>query len=357
VLDLDWIHDLAVEDRIFLLLIGSIAFVFCLAGMFATSAVVFRLRNIRMAARWERLERKWETEVIAVMAGEKDCPSLWRRVGRDEELSFIDFLVRFARRLEGEERRILSELARPYLPLVAANVRMGNTESRAEAAQALSILGLPEYAEHVVTAVHDPSPLVAMIAARSLAREKQVEYAQTIIDNIDRFGNWTTSFLSSMLASLGPEVAPTLRRAFVDPRQSPQVCTVLTESLRELHDLPAADLAAEKLASEEDREVLAACLRLLGEVGGPRHLPMIRPLVGAADFVVRAHAITVLGTLGSAADVPILRDAFLDSSTWVALRAAKALLQLGKAAVLIELAGAANDRALLARQVLAEEVV
>ncbi len=352
-----WIHNLAVDDKILLLLIGSIALVFLLAMVFSVAAVALRMNNNAQAVKWKKLEEKWETGIIELIAGGRDYERLWRHIGKNEELYFVDFLLRFARRLQGAERYVLSDLARPYLPLVAASVKQGNTECRASAVQALTILGLPAYAENVIEALNDPKPLVAMIAARALAREQYVEHAQKIIDNLARFGTWTTGFLASMLSSLGPSAAPILRKSFADPGLSSPVCTVLAESLRELHDVQAGDLAAQRVAREDDREVLTACLRLLSEVGHPQHCEVIRPLVASPDFVVRAHAITALAALGSVDDAPTLREAFWDSSPWVALRAAKGLLELGKAAILIELAGVPESRALLARQVLAEEVM
>jgi hypothetical protein len=353
----EWIYELGLDDKIFLLLIGSIALVFILAVVFSVTAVLFRMKNNALTTRWKRLEEKWEADTIALLAGDRDYDSLWQLVDKKEEINFVDFLMRFARRLHGTERHILSNLAHPYLPLVAVNTKNGNTERRAAAVQALSVLGLPAYADHVVAALNDPSPLVAMIAARAFAREKYAGHAQTIIDNIDRFGNWTIGFLSSMLSSLSSDAAPTLRRSFADPKMSRRVRTVLAESLRELHDPQAADLAVQWVATEDDREVLAACLRLLSEVGRPQHIEAIRPLVSSPDFVVRAHTMSALAALGSEDEVPILREAFMDPSPWVALRAAKGLLKLGRAAVLIELAGASHDRAHLARQILAEEVM
>jgi hypothetical protein len=93
------------------------------------------------------------------------------------------------------------------------------------------MLGLPRYASTVVAALDDPSPLVAMVAARSLAQEESTEYAHAVLKRLHRFGGWNRRFLASMLASMGPRVADTLREGCGTPmwnrgreRCSPKRC-------------------------------------------------------------------------------------------------------------------------------------
>jgi HEAT repeat protein len=351
----NWIVEVSTHDSTLRLLTLAITAVFFLALAFAGLALLLRLSNNRKQKFWARLEQKWEADTIAVISGDMTEEDVWQRVTAREGVYFAEFLLRFARRLQGAERQILARLARPFLPDVARRLKSFRPEHRARAAQILSILGLPEFEREVVSALQDSSPLVAMIAARALSRERNVAHVETIIANMSRFGSWTPKFLASMLSSLGPDAIPVLRWAFTDPNQTVQASLVFAEALRELHDPQAADLAANVLAATSDREVIAACLRLLAAVGHPAHLPVILPYLRSADFVVRAHAVTALAELGESEDQQILESALDDPSSWVALRAAKGLAKLGRISFLRELAASSHDRATLARQVLAEE--
>lgn len=341
------------EGSLLLLFFVIAAAVLVVMG-FALAAVVFRIRNERKARRWARLEAKWEPVIVPVLSGVEPSTRLIERVAPGEELHFVDFVYRYARRLRGRERIVLAELALPYLPPIARRVHKGDPEQRARAVQTLSVLGLPRYAETVVGALDDPSPLVAMIAARTLARAEYVEHAGEVLARLHRFEAWSPKFLASMLAGMGAAVSPTLRVTLADGGVRAEIRAVAADALRKLNDLGAADVAARILATERHPELLAATLRLLRRVGRPEHVPLVRALVDSADFVVRAQAISALGRLGRPEDLAPLRQAFEDSSPWVALHAARGLRHLDRGATLRAIARSDHPRASFARQILAE---
>ncbi len=316
--------------------------------------VVLRIRNTREEAKWAEVEAKWEPVILEVLIGSQPASDLTSRVAPDEELYFVNYLLRYTRLLRGEERERLQELALPYLEPIAEHTNLRDTERRARAVQTLGELGLPTHAGAVVKALDDPSPLVAMIAARSLAKTQYAEHSDAVIARLHRFTNWSPYFLSSMLAGIGPDAAPALRRALRDESHPPQLRAVATTALAFLNDVPAADLAAEALKAETDQEFVAAVLRLLLRVGRPEHLPIIRRLATSPNFFVRSCAVSALGSLGTSEDMQILHDAYRDESPWVALHAARALRDAGQFAVLRELGAAKDERAPLALQVLAE---
>ena len=129
---------------------------------------------------------------------------------------------------------------------------------------------------------------------------------------------------------------------------------VAADALRALNDLQAGDLAAQVLETHLDRDLAAACLRLLAEVGRPEHLEPVRRLCLSPDFVIRAQALRALGTLGSPEDLPLFGAGMEDETTWVALQAARGLLAVGGEHVLLGLAAAELPGSELARQVLIE---
>jgi HEAT repeat protein len=168
-----------------------------------------------------------------------------------------------------------------------------------------------------------------------------------------RFDQWRPSFLASMLATMGPAVAPALRNALADPAYVSRVRAVAADALRELNDYTAADTAAKVLAESTDRDLTAATLNLMAHIGRTEHLPVIRRHLSSPQAIVRARAVAALGHVGAEEDIPVLVDAFHDPSPWVALRAGEALLEAGAKRALTALARSDLPRAPVARQLLA----
>jgi len=235
---------------------------------------------------------------------------------------------------------------------MAGQLGSRSAEVRARAVQTLSLLGADAHRAEVRRALDDPSPLVAMVAARALARGRDPDHAAAILLHLERFDEWSPRFLAAMLASMGPDAAAPLCDTLADPSRSASARAVAADALRALHDLPAADVAAAVLGTSTDREIVAACLRLLAALGRPAHLPRIRPLLTSPDAVVRAAAIRALAGVGSADEREWLRSALEDPSPWVALEAAEGLLESGGGDILHALAASDHPRAVLARQVL-----
>lgn len=341
--------------EVLVMLLVGIAIIFGFVILFAVSAVFLRIKNYRKAARWDRLEAMWEPLIMEVLYGEDPPERLWEVVETADERYFINFLVRYSRRLAGHERERLQTLARPYLPMVEADVRRRAPERRARAVQTLGELGMPHYAELLTAALDDRSALVAMAAARGLARREHPQYAGAVMKHLHRFSHWRPPFLAAMLAGMGSEAAPAIRATLADPERDSSVRTVAALALGQLHDARSAEVAAEVIGRDDDREVVAACLRLLGRVGRPEDLQLVRRQLRSDDAIVRGAAAGALGHLGSRVDVePLQRIATTDESRWVAIAAARSVRELGGMKLLRDLAASTHRRASLALQVLSE---
>ncbi len=347
-------RNLVLQDRIFLLLGITVAILLVLIVFFAILTIVLRLRNIRKAGLWQSLEVRWEPLILDVMTGERTPADARRFVAAHEALYFVDYLLRFANRFRGREAAVITELARPYLPRLAARLDKAEPARRARAIRTLSILGSEEYADVIVAALDDPSPLVAMIAARALANQDQPQHAAALLARLDHFDTWSLNYLVSMLAAMGPAIAPQLRRTLGDTQALPQTRAVAAGALRELNDYESGQIAARVLETETERELLTAALRLVGDVGSPEFLGPIRRLSRSDDPVVRGLALRALGRLGSRDDLSLLLQGIEDQSQWVALHAARGLRQVGGDHLLEELVISGHSKSDLARQVLAE---
>ncbi|MGE3616989.1 MAG: HEAT repeat domain-containing protein [Gemmatimonadales bacterium] len=334
-----------------LIILGNALFI---TGAFflAVGALLLRIRNDRKAGHWAELERRWEATSVEVVTDIAPPEDVWQVVDPADRLRFLNFLLRFARRLTGAERRRVDDLAAPYLELVLPQLSSRSAERRARAVQTLATLGSRRYARQVLAALDDPAPLVAMVAARSLARHESPDFAGPILRRLPRFGHWRPSFLASMLASIGPSVAPALRNALGNRRFEPLVRSVAAEALRELNDYQAADVAGQVLDETTDKDLIISTLGLLAHVGRADQADKIRRHLAAEEPIVRSRAISALGRVGSRSEMPAVVAALDDPSPWVALRAAEALLEAHDPA-LARIAASDHPRADLARQLLA----
>ena len=321
---------------------------------FAVLALALRAGNDARSRRTARLAGRWEPALLEVLAGAAPPEAIHERVHRGDATLFLSFLLGYARRLRGEEQALVRAMARPYLPAVVPMTRRGTIESRGNAVLVLARMGLPRYAGVVASALDDESPVVAMIAARSLVRPGHEEHFPRVLAHLPRFAHWSRSLLSGMLAAGGALVAPLLREVLEDRGRDPLVRAVASDALRELNDLPSVEVAERILPRESDREIVTGCLRILKQLGHERHLPLVRGLVASLDPVVRAAAVSTLGAIGGKAEIPVLQARLDDTSFWVSLEAARGLLALGDYATLHRLAASRGPWSTLARQVLSE---
>jgi len=292
--------------------------------------------------------------MLEVLAGSAPPQALWDMIGERDKPDFLAFLLGYARRLRGEERDTVRALAAPYLPDLEAQLKSGSAEERGLAVQSLAGMGLPEYASTVARALDDESPVVAMMAARGLFRPGLERYFGNVLRRLPRFTLWSRSYLASMLAGGGPATAPHLRDQLADPKEPPVVRAVAADALRALNDLPSVEVAARILETEEDRELVTGCLRLIHQLGHREYVDVVMPFVTDSDPVIRAAAVAAVGALGSKEDVPILQCLLDDDAYWVSLQAARGLMALGEARLLEQLVEGHGPWALIARQVLTE---
>jgi hypothetical protein len=332
---------------------GVLATVGLCVGL-ALVAVGLRFRNALVARRWTRLEARLEPAVLDALEGDTTAADFPSDVLPADPLAFATILTRFARRLRGPELARLTVFAEPLRPAIRERLRSRSPETRARAVDTLGLLA-PGDPAPLVAALDDPSPLVAMIAARALTRERSAEHAEALIGHLHRFEHWRAGFLAAMLAGLGPTVAPVIRHALADRRQPTRVRVVAAEALTRLHDLDAAPTAAAVADSTaDDPEIRAAALRLLSRIGVAEQLPTVRRALSDRHEIVRIAAARALAELAEPGDVDRLVEALDDPSGWVAGHAARGLARGPGRGRLEGVATGAGPRAELAREALSE---
>jgi HEAT repeat protein len=290
--------------------------------------------------------------LLGALADPQEAAKLTGTVGPGEELYFVDQVWEMARRVRGAERELLTRIGKPYLSVLVARSKDRDPEVRARAVQTLGVMGMPEHADLLLSALDDPSAHVSMTAARALARKAHPQYAPAVLARLDRFQTWNQRYLAAMLAGIGPDASKYLRRILADATKSEWSRTVAASALALQRDLMAADLAADILDKGAAGELAAASATLLGATARPDHVPILRRLASSPNYVVRMIALEALAPLADVGDQSRLEAALHDPSPWVALRAAYALREMGGTEALRNLAASNDDRAVLAHEVL-----
>ena len=335
-------------------LVGATLLLCMLLVAFSTLAVTVRARNTRRARRWSMLEDRWEPAVLEVLDGARSPASVRSLVRERDALLFVEYVSRFTRRVRGRERDLLTQMVAPWLPRLAQRLGHRDEATRARAVQTISLLAFGGYAGRLVRALDDRSQLVAMAAARALARREHTEFAGQVLRRLPRFAHWRPGFVSAMLTEMGPDAVPQLLAAFADPGQPAEARAIVADALNALHALEAADIAAGLLGPQRNRDLVVAALRLLRDLGRGEHVPAVRALLTSRDDVIRTGAIAAFGALAPPAELELLVPALEDPSHWAALAAARALRSLRNGAELRALAERDHPRAIIAAEVLAE---
>lgn len=292
--------------------------------------------------------------MLEILGGLAKPNAIFSRVDQRDGPRFLTFLLGYARRLRGEEQEMIRALAAPYLYHVVPRLKRGSAESRGNAVLILARMGLPQFADEVASSLSDDSPIVSMIAARSLFRPGHEDYFPEVLQYLPRFAGWSRSFLSSMLAAGGTNATPLLRDILANPHQEALMRAIAADALRELNDLSAVALAVEIIADETDRELVVSCLRILKQLGHHEHVPIVRAMTASPDELIRATAVAALSATGGPQEITLLEEKLEDPTFWVSLEAARGLVELGGSKTLERLASAQGPRSTLARQVLTE---
>ena len=331
-------------DRAFLILFAFIGVVMLCAVGFVLASLVLRGRNNRIARQWAALEARWDPVMLDVLAGAAEPAALQAIVRPHEHTWFVEYLLRYGRRIRGPERGLLSTLAGPYLYSVSGDLGHRSVERRARAAQSVGELGGGDYRRELLAALDDPAPLVVMIAAVALSREYRPDDVRRVIGSVTRLDLLTSRLLVSMLQRLGPESGWAFREVLADRGRPAKVRTVAAKVLAAFNDQDSGAIAVAAIEDADDLDLRVAILQILQRIGAAEHLPVARRLADDPVPAVRGAAIRILSRAGEEEDLDRLVRALDDPVAWVAIHAAEGLRRSGRPDLLARLATAQQRR-------------
>jgi len=339
-----------------LMLLGYVAFCLVLVALgFGAYSLLLRRANNKTKSRLDFLDEKWEQLILEVLAGDRPYLYLLEQIKNKDRVYFLNFLLKYAKLIRGEELAILSNLAAPYLPELLPHLKSRDIEIRAGAIHTLATLGYEQYREQLYDALNDHSTYVSIFAVQAIVQNKSIEYFPRVLDAMNRYEFWSIKYLSSLLSRAGVEACPLMRNALNDPNNSDRIRIISAESLLLLNDYQAVESAIHVIHSTSNPELTAAGIRLLAKIGGTQQIKEVLPYIKSQHNSIRIAAVYALAALGRRDEiVPYLVDALNDPSVWVALQSAHGLVRCGAREVLSELGYSYHSRGTLIHQILNE---
>lgn len=324
----------------------------------AGAIIVLRVRSERRDERRAAVDAEWHPRLFSLIAGDTDPEALADDVPEGHIEHVLELCARFAQRLTGSDLRRLERFAERHAWRPARQLTQADVETRARSVMLLSAIGGRRYEHALLTALDDPDPMVAMVAAQAVARRGLADQVPRILERVAAMGVWSPAFVARIVASFGSAASPPLLGVLADSDRSSTERSTAALALAQLHDPRAADVAVRVLlGGEDDRDLVTACLRIVEEVGRPTHLSPIRRLLAHQDFAIRARAAAALGSMGTTADAARLVPLVADPSRWVALNAAIGLRKLHRDDLLRTIAAEEGPASPVAVEALELEVV
>jgi hypothetical protein len=342
------------QDQVLFILTFSILLLLIFVLFLAGSTFYLRTKNARKSKKYFHLERIWNPVLLDIISEDRDPSAIRFYVKNKDIWQFLTTLSRYISRVDGEAKQRLIEAGKPYIKVVIRKLDSWKVEKRAEVISLMQRLDPERYDPAFRKALNDRSFLVNMVAARALARKDHQENGEAILRHLDRFKIWSVNLLSALIAQVGTVLSPSLRELMINKEKPAWQRVVAVETLHKLYDFKAGDYIAEICTPDEDREVVAAYLRLLRVIGDEKHIPCIRDMCKRNDPVIVANSIRVLTQLEHGKEFECLKKAMDHPSIWVVINATWGLKESGKLDVLRQYAYSDHPRSELARQVLTE---
>lgn len=327
--------------------------VFLLSLVLLVAIAVLRYATDRREALEAALTERWEPVFHHAVEG---LPYVTPRIyGRDREVIMLVW-IHFIESLRGEATCRLRRLARE-LRLDGTALRLldrRDLRSRLLAVATLGRIKSKRSWRRLEKLVADPSPMLSLLAARSLLQIDAARAMPFVLAGIIRRDDWPLTKLVTVLGEVPADVlAPPLLTALEElaPEHAPRLLGLLDTA----HPDDIWPVLAPFLQADQPAATIAAALKACRD---PRGLDAIRALTAHPAWIVRVHAATALGRLGSHEDSLRLQAMLADPEWWVRYRAGLALVQMPfvPRQRLVELCPRLGDHfaADMLRQVLAE---
>jgi hypothetical protein len=307
-------------------MLGSLVAVLICAG------TVVQWRKDRQNRHRIQRYQAWEQDLARFLFSPAGSSQPFPPVDSGDQMLFQTFLLRYHAALAGQEAEALRGL---YFQLgvhdgLPERLRHRTAAVRAQAAHEVGAFQVGGMLPRVVPLLGDPVPYVALRAAQTLTRSRNLLYAGPVVNWVLREERYQRERLLRVLEGFGPDLMPWLVVNLPPPETGaePWVLFSLLVAANRHRDSEPRIL---HLLEAPDIDLRVSALKALGALADPQAFPRVEPLLRDPAWPVRAQVAKTLGLIGGPRAVPSLMELIGDPVYEVRRNAAQGLADLGHA--------------------------
>ena len=248
--------------------------------------------------------------------------------------AFHDTLIDYFRLVDGEDQRLLIELAE-QLEIVERFHRdlktSRRTSARLRAVSGLSVIASEHSRPHLTAALADPVPEVRIGAAAGLSLIGHEDDVKAVLNALEREDRWAAERMADALVRFGPVAVQTLSNYVLLASPGvfpiPNHLAIAVRSLGLIGD-PRAETALLTALTGEDALLRIKAAAALTEPWTSKVTRALLRRLSDEDWRVRAQAAKALAGHNDPATLPSLALALRDSAWWVRQDAAEAMAEI-----------------------------
>lgn len=310
------------------------AAVICFAsavGLLVVFIVAVRLRARRRRRREQALRQLYEEAVarFLVLEGEEPLRAPSEHGGAGVFRSVVhDALLELAGRERDRLIQALEQAGTVGADIADLASRVRSTRRRA--ADALAVYPSELAREALLRCLDDEDIQTRLACARALAGLRAPELVEPVLAVAEASVDQSPGGVAEVLLTLA-RFEPSALAERLGESGSPALRRLLASVIGELRLAEGSGVLREVLASD-DEELVARAARGLGQIGDAHDAPRLLALLEdrLRSPFVRAAAARSLGLIGDPSAIRALEWALREEDWWLAVRAARALAELGE---------------------------
>lgn len=290
--------------------------------------VLTRLFWVRRRARTAGPRADLDQAVLGWMRGEAPVHAVLRPFRRLPRHVALDALLHVVARLPPEHRRRLGAAVanERWARALRGGARSRYWWRRLDAGRLLTVAGRAHDAKTLIRLLADPHPAVVIAVISALEQVESPALVAAVLERLPKLAPTVRAYAAVALQRVRGQVLGVLAKYLTGDPRRPGLASYV--EVAGWFGAPELEAQITWLADHEDMDIRVAVARALGRYKQSESVEALRRLAEDKAWPVRAQAVQSLGKLGARV-VPLFQAALRDSSWWVRLRAALALIRSG----------------------------
>jgi hypothetical protein len=312
------------DDRFILLLLVSVTSIFILISTLLFLVTVFlRIYNRTRESYKQKLRRRWDPFVLAVMEGSMPAEQAAERIVRRNTLTFLLYLEDYIHTLRGKERERLQELGRLSSKKLKNLLHCPFPRRRLLSQHLIVLFRVKKYYKRIWPDSH--KRYLALLSIREMRQVPDPDVKKKVMHYLFRLPYISPVYISNILADMGEEIVPVLQDIVLDPQRHAFYRMVAVDTLRRMHERGALEMTELVLQKNTPPGVVSAWMTFLEDEGNESFVDIIRPYTAHPDVSLRIPAVRAFIELSNKMELDDVARFFNDASVKVAINAAEKL--------------------------------